>query len=242
MEAGTHSPWLSRFLTEQGATVIVANPRKLHAISRHERKCDQRDAQMLARLARVDAALLHPIAHGSAQAQHDLLGLKLREALVRSRVSLINAVRFMLKSLGYTVRNPSSESFHKTVVKEISAACQPVVQPLLWVLENITAQIKSLERQLVQRSRTDKQLRITKCGDGLLRRLLVNAAHYGLGPFGPACALRAHGERLRGSGSAREKNRAVVAVARKLAVLLLSLWKNGTDYEPRVPLAVPATA
>ena len=46
MEAGTHSPWISRFLMEQGARVLVANPRKLHAISRHERKCDRRDAQM----------------------------------------------------------------------------------------------------------------------------------------------------------------------------------------------------
>ena len=80
---------------------------------------------------------------------------------------------------------------------------------------------------------TDKQLRISKCGDGLLRRLLVSAAHYVLGPFGPACALREHGQRLTGTGSAREKKRAVVAVARKLAVLLLSLWKHGTDYEPR---------
>ena len=38
LEAGTHSPWISRYLTSLGATVIVANPRKLHAISRHERK------------------------------------------------------------------------------------------------------------------------------------------------------------------------------------------------------------
>ena len=80
-------------------------------------------------------------------------------------------------------------------------------------------------------------MRISKCGDALLRRLLVSAAHYILGPFGPACALRQHGERLLGSGSAREKKRAVVAVARKLAVLLLSLWKHDTDYEPRVSLA-----
>jgi hypothetical protein len=41
------------------------------------------------------------------------------------------------------------------------------------------------------------------------------------------------GQRLAGTGSAREKKRAIVAVARKLAVLLLSLWKHGTDYEPR---------
>jgi transposase len=288
LEAGTHSPWISRYLTEQGATVLVANPRKLHAISRSERKCDRRDAQMLARLARVDPALLHPIQHGTAQAQHDLLGLKLRDALVRSRVSLINAVRFTLKSLGHPVRNPSSESFHKMVLTDIPADCLPVVQPLLTVLTHVTGQIKSMERDLVRRGQTDypatqrlqqiagvgpltalcfvlkigdpqrfsrgrdvgaylglcprrdqsggtdKQLRISKCGDGLLRRLLVSAAHYVLGPFGPACALREHGQRLTGTGSAREKKRAVVAVARKLAVLLLSLWKHGTDYEPRV--------
>ena len=87
---------------------------------------------------------------------------------------------------------------------------------------------------------TDKQLRISKCGDGLLRRLLVSAAHYVLGPFGPACALRTTGQRLMGQGSAREKKRAVVAVARKLAVLLLILWKHGTDYEPRA--VTPALA
>src|ERR1035441_8097142 len=47
LEAGTHSPWISRYLTGLGWTVILANPRKLHAISRHERKCDRRDAVML---------------------------------------------------------------------------------------------------------------------------------------------------------------------------------------------------
>lgn len=299
LEAGTHSPWISRFLQERGATVLVANPRKLHAISRHERKCDRRDAQMLARLARVDPALLHPIQHGSAQAQHDLLGLKLRDALVRTRVTLINTVRFTLKSLGHAVRNPSSASFHKTILADVPAECLPVIQPVLTVLAQITTEIKQLERDLVQRSKkdypvtqrlqqiagvgpltalgfvlkigdpqrfgrsrdvgaylglcprrdqsggTDKQLRISKCGDGLLRRLLVSAAHYVLGPFGPNCALRAHGQRLTGSGSAREKKRAVVAVARKLAVLLLALWKHGTDYEPRataMPALVGATA
>jgi transposase len=292
LEAGTHSPWISRYLTGLGAMVFVANPRKLHAISRNERKCDRRDAQMLARLARADVALLHPIKHGTAQAQHDLLGLKLRDALVRTRVNLINTVRFTLKSLGHSVCNPSSESFHKTVLADIPADCLPVVQPLLTVLTQVTEQIKGMERDLVQRSKkdypvterlqqisgvgpltalcfvlkigdperfsrgrdvgaylglcprrdqsggTDKQLRISKCGDGMMRRLLVSAAHYILGPFGPACALRAYGQHLQGT-SAREKKRAVVAVARKLAVLLLSLWKHGTDYEPRVPAPVP---
>ena len=291
LEAGTPSPWISRYLTDWGAHVLVANPRKLHAISRSERKCDQRDAPMLARWARVDPALLHPLEHGTAQAQHDLLGLKLRDALVRTRVNLINAVRFTLKSLGHPVRNPSGEAFHKSVLADVPADGLPVVQPLLVVLAQIGAQLKELERALVHRSRrdypvtqrlpqiagvgpltalgfglkigdparlgrrrdvgaylglcprrdpsggTDKQLRLGKCGDGLLRRLLVSAAHYILGPFGPACALREPGQRLTGTGSAREQKRAVVAVARKLAGRLRSLWKPGTDYEPRVSLA-----
>jgi transposase len=155
LEAGTHSPWISRYLTGLGAHVLVANPRKLHAISRNERKCDQRDAQMLARLARVDPALLHPIQHGTAQAQHDLLGLKLRDALVRTRVNLINAIRFTLKSLGHPMRNPSSESFHKTILADVPADCLPVIQPLITVLVQVTEQIKGMERDLVQRSKKE---------------------------------------------------------------------------------------
>src|SRR5260370_10945253 len=115
MEAGCHSPWISRYLQALGSEVIVSNPRKVRAIYQHERKSDQRDAQMLARLGRMDRALLYPVRHSSEQAQQDLLRIKLRDSLVRARVGLINSVRFSLKSLGYTVRNPSSERFHKVV-------------------------------------------------------------------------------------------------------------------------------
>jgi len=73
--------------------------------------------------------------------------------------------------------------------------------------------------------------RITKAGDELLRRLLVQSAHYILGPFGLACDLRAWGLRPAGQGK-RGKKRAVVAVARKLAVLLHHLWLCGEAYEP----------
>ena len=78
----------------------------------------------------------------------------------------------------------------------------------------------------------DPQLRITKAGDGLLRRLLVNAAHYILGPFGEDCDLRRHGLRIAGRGGKNAKKRAVVAVARKLAVLMHRLWVTGEVYDP----------
>jgi transposase len=76
------------------------------------------------------------------------------------------------------------------------------------------------------------QLRITKAGDCYLRMLLVQGAQYILGAHGPDSDLRRWGQKLAGGGSDREKRRAVVAVARKLAVLLHRLWKTGETYEP----------
>ena len=76
------------------------------------------------------------------------------------------------------------------------------------------------------------QLPITKQGDRLLRRLLVQAAHYILGPFGQDSDLRSFGLELARRGGKSGKKRAVVAVARKLAVLLHRLWVSGEDYEP----------
>jgi len=76
------------------------------------------------------------------------------------------------------------------------------------------------------------ELRITKAGDGFMRRLLVCSAHYILGPFGPDTDLRHHGEKIAQTGKQKAKKRAVIAVARKLAVLLHRLWITGEEYEP----------
>jgi transposase len=77
------------------------------------------------------------------------------------------------------------------------------------------------------------QLGITKCGDGLVRQLLVQAAHYILGPFGPDCRLRRWGLELARRGGKNAKKRAIIAVARKLAALLYSLWVHDTRYAPQ---------
>lgn len=83
-----------------------------------------------------------------------------------------------------------------------------------------------------QSGETDKQLHITKAGDGYLRRLLVQAAQYILGPFGKDSNLRSFGLRIAERGGKNAKRRAVVAVARKLAVLLHRLWITGEIYDP----------
>ena len=90
-----------------------------------------------------------------------------------------------------------------------------------------------------QSGMSDKQLPITKRGNVQLRCLLVNCAHYILGPFGPPSHLRAAGERIAARGGKSAKKRAVIAVARKLAVTLLALWKSGAEYHPQ-PLAQAA--
>lgn len=76
------------------------------------------------------------------------------------------------------------------------------------------------------------QLPIHKAGDELLRRLLVQSAQYILGPFGPDTDLRRWGLKLAERGGKNAKKRAVVAVARKLAVLMHRLWVTGEPYEP----------
>jgi transposase len=90
----------------------------------------------------------------------------------------------------------------------------------------------------------DPSLGITKAGDAYVRRMLVQAAQYILGPYGPDTALRRFGERMRARGGAAARKKAVVAVARKLAVLLHRLWRTGEPYEPLrgVPRDVVAEA
>ena len=75
-------------------------------------------------------------------------------------------------------------------------------------------------------------LRSTLLGSATVRRALKSGAHYVLGPFGSDSDLRRHGEKIASRGGKNSKKRAVVAVARKLSVLLHSLWISGEVYDP----------
>ena len=79
---------------------------------------------------------------------------------------------------------------------------------------------------------SEPQKNISKEGDRYLRTMLVQGAHYILGPFGEDSDLRRWGLKLAERGGKNAKKRAVVAVARKLAVLLHRLWVSGEVYEP----------
>ncbi|MFZ0296839.1 MAG: transposase [Candidatus Sulfotelmatobacter sp.] len=81
LEIGTHSPWISRLLGELGHEVIVANARKVRLIGESRKKDDRLEVQTLARLARIDPALLYPVKRRSAQAQADLMMIRARAGI-----------------------------------------------------------------------------------------------------------------------------------------------------------------
>ena len=286
LEAGTHSPWISRKLERGGLEVIVANPRRVRLIADSDTKSDRMDAEQLARLGRVDPALLKPIVHRGESAQRDRVLLLARDGLVRARSQLINQVRGFAKSLGTRLPSSSSEAFPKRVRAAVSRDLFPGLSTMLRMIEQLTAEIRKMDREVERLSRERypetgalrqisgvgpltalafvltledprrfassravgaylglrprqrdsgaqrPQLRITKAGDRFLRRLLVGAAQYLLGPFGPETDLRRFGLRLIERGGKGAKKRAVVAVARKLAVVMHRLWLTGEAYEP----------
>jgi len=286
LEVGTHSPWVSRGASAQGHDVIVANPRRVRLIAQNDSKSDGFDAELLARLGRVDPQLLHPIVHRGEQAQRDLVLLRARDGFVRARTQLVNQVRGFAKSLGTRLPGSSTEAFPRRVRCVAAMDLFPGLETMLEVIDRLTQEIRAMDRAverlcrerypetkllrqvkgvgpitalcfvltLEDPSRFRKsrsvgaylglrprqrdsgeqrpQLRITKAGDELLRRLLVSAAHYVLGPFGPDTELRRIGLRLAETGGQAAKKRAVVAVARRLAVLLHRLWVTGEVYQP----------
>lgn len=284
IEAGTHSPWISRQVKELGHEVVVANPSRLFAGRRRRHRNDRLDAEFLGRQGRADTQLLYPIQHRGARAQEHLELIRGRDQLVRARTKLVNHIRGVVKSSGSRIAKCATEAFARRARRQIPPELSGATVPVLAVIEELTRQIHAMDEQvetlseeypevlrlrqipgvgaltslafvllvddpkrfehsrdvgpyfglvprLDESSDSSPQLGISKAGDELGRRLLVSAAQYILGPFGPECDLRRHGEAIAARGGTNAKKRAVVAVARKLAVLLHRLWTSGADYD-----------
>jgi transposase len=286
LEAGLHSPWLSRLLESLGHEVLIANPRKLRLIYMNDSKSDRVDAEYLARIGRLDPSLLAPLRHRSAETQQDLALLRSRTCLVRARTQLITHVRGSVKSFGGRLPRWGAEAFARKAEPQIPEELGSALAPVLRAITQLNLEIKALDEQVEQTAEErypetclltqvpsigvltaqcfmltiedpdrfpkaravasyvglrprqadsgslSPQLRITKAGDEHLRWMLVVAAQRILGPLGSDSDLRRWGLALAAKGGKNGKKRAVVAVARKLAVLLLRLWQTGEVYEP----------
>jgi transposase len=286
LETGTHSPWISRLLSELGHEVIVANARKVRLIGESRKKDDRMDAQTLARLARIDPELLCPVQHRSRQAQADLTVIRARAGLVRARTGLVNTARSLAKSYGERLRGCNVRNMNPEKAEGLSPELQTALEPLLAGIAELSEQIREYNERienLAQESypqvallkqikgvgtlialtflltledphrflksrdvgcylglqpgrrksgQSEPQLHISKEGDPYLRTLLVQGAQHILGPFGVDCDLRRWGLKLAERGGKSGKKRAIVATARKLAVLLHHLWVSGEMYEP----------
>lgn len=297
LEAGTHSPWISRLLVGWGHDVIVANPRKVRLISSSDSKNDPADARTLARLARFGPELLSPVRVRSEKTQLDLALVKARDVAVQSRTRIINAVRGLVKSTGHRLPKSSTRTFARKAKEACSEALLPALLPLLRVIEELTREIDLYETLVVRKAEAEypettairtihgvgpltalafvlvlnndrsrfprsrdvgcyiglrpkqresgsrsPQLGITKAGDSLLRRLGTQSAQYILGPFGKDSALRRWGLSLALRGGKNAKKRAVVAVARKLIILMHRIWITQEVYEPLRGVVVKSTA
>ncbi len=285
LEVGRHSPWMSRLLAECEHEVIVANPRKVRLITATETKNDRLDAEKLARLARVDPALLYPIRHRREETQGTLAILRSRELAVGVRTKLINSVRAQVLAVGGKLPAGHIWSFHG-LIDEVPEVIRDALAPLMELIGATSVQIRNYDKVIEEialevypetevlrqvwgvgpvtalafiltiedperfaRSRdvgaylglrprqdqsgqVDKQLGITKAGDGLVRKLLVQCAHRVLSDQGPDTDLKRWGLQLAARGGKAAKKRALIAVARKLAVLLHRLWVTGSVYEP----------
>jgi transposase len=286
LETGTHSPWVSRLLSELGHEVIVAHARNVRLIGESRRKDDRLDARTLARLARIDPQLLAPVKHRSAEAQAHLSVIRARASLVRARTSLINAARGLTKSYGERLPGCSPRNLNAQKAQELSPELQIALGPLLQALQSLSEQIREYNQRIkciaqqsypqtallkqvkgvgtlvaltymltledphrFRKSRdagcyaglqpgrrnsgqSEPQMHISKEGDAYLRTLLVQSAHHILGPFGMDSDLRRWGLKLAERGGKNGKKRAIIATARKLAVLLHRLWVSGEVYEP----------
>lgn len=294
IETGTHCRWVAGVAEELGREVLVGNARKLRVIWQTSRKDDWRDAEMLARIARTDRRLFHPVKLRNAGGQRLMRLVKSRDVLVRNRTAIVNQVRGFCKSEGAPLPRCSAEAFVN--LKELlPPEIMDVACHLFEVLQSLNDKIKHYDKIIAkalerlrgedaalldsiagvgpvtaaaflaavgdpatfgsareagpyfglvprrdQSGATDKQLRISKEGNQVVRRLLVTAANYIMGPFGKDCDLRRHGMRIAERGGKNARKRAKVAVARKLAVVMLAILRNRTAYRPLAEDAEPA--
>ena len=148
LETGTHSPWVSRLLTELRHEVIVAHAQKVELITKSNRKDDRHDARTLARLARLDPELLGPVRHRSAKAQIHLTVIRARAELVSARTALVNAARGLVKSYGQRLPQCGTQQVNRELAVGLNTELREVLEPLLTEIESLSERIQEYDERM----------------------------------------------------------------------------------------------
>src|SRR6059058_6274431 len=148
LETGTHSPWVSRLLTELRHELIVAHAQKVELITKSNRKDDRHDARTLARLARIDPQLLGPVRHRSAKAQIHLTVIRARAELVSARTALVNAARGLVKSYGQRLPKCGTQQVSRELGAGLPAELREVLEPLLKEVESLNERIQEYDERM----------------------------------------------------------------------------------------------
>ncbi len=290
IEASGLSPWVARILGGLGHQVIVANAQRVRLIAESTLKNDRVDAETLARLVRMDPALLCPIHHRSEDTQRLRGMLRVRRTLVNSRTACLNTARGLLRSFGHRVPGQRPERLARALTTgKVSEELCALVAPLVATALELDEKVAALDAEVIEagrafpeverfqqvpgigplvalsyvlciedprRFRSSRDLAsflglrprmresaershfgsITRHGDAEMRRLLVQAAH-GCLRSRQDTDLKRWAEQL---AERVGKKKAIVALARKLAVLLHHLWVSGDDYRALLKEAAAA--
>lgn len=282
IEAGSHSLWVQRLLAGYGHEVVIANPRHVRLIGESSLKNDRLDAEILAKLVRLDPSFLKPISPRSEASQYLRGQLKARASLVQTRTKTINCIRGLLRAWGYRFSTGGAGKFAEVVISsQVPGELRNMVDPLIDVLLEVQKHIEKYD-EILREIAADNQLacrlqevpgvgpiivlaylacidtperfsqsrevgaylglrprlresggkrqmgKISKEGDVQLRTLLIQGAH---------CLMRCRKDNALKTWATKlekrvGKKKMLVALARKMAVLMHHLWTTNQAYQP----------
>jgi transposase len=156
-------------------------------------------------------------------------------------ISIISALSLQIRELDQKIERLARDTYPETaLLSQVPGVGRLTALAYVLTVEDPTRfhRARSMGSYLGLRPRQDEsgalkpQLPITKAGDRMLRHLLVECSQRMLTTRAADTDLRRWGLKLAERGGRAGRKRAVVAVARKLSILLLRLWVTGEVYEP----------
>ena len=148
METGLCCRWISALAKSCGCNVIVCNARKLAAIWQNQHKNDENDALMIAKLARADRELFHPVELRDDERHEIVQIIELREVAVSQRTQAVNSVRGLCKAHGVFIPKCDASCFHKVAAGAIPDGMAWKFKPMLRHLKEVAATIKRYDAML----------------------------------------------------------------------------------------------